>query len=612
MKFCSQCGNQLNDTAQFCSKCGNQVATAHNGQQLQTRSVQAEPASPTPRPINNIGTKPSSQKPVQKRSVPLLAIVGGSIIAALLLVGGGWWFYTSQSTVSLEKVAAVVGNYDRVYNFHEGLARVEKENKYGYIDKNGKEVVPCIYNFGGDFSEGFANVKKDEKWGFIDKSGKEAIPRIFDSTSNFFEGVAPVKKNAAWGLINKDGKEVTPFVYDLIQEFDSEGFARAMKNGKICIIDTKGQEPFPVNDYEEIGYFYEGLAPVKKNDKWGFIDKQGKEIIPCVYEHRNYFNVPPYFSEGLAAVTKGEKNYYIDKTGREVFPVAEGVTFGFSDGLASVDASKGVIFYDKAGHEVFSCDYNFQRLGIDFSEGLAPVTYEYYGSGQKYGFIDKQGKEVIPRIYDSAYGFHEGLAHVRKNGKDGVIDKNGKEVIPCIYDFIDSFSEGVAAAQKDGKWGYIDKAGKSTFDIISAPTEANAHSEESIKKRVEEIFAKAYNGEGSSGLLSAEFSQALKFEEENAHADYFCMGYGLWDQAQDCGNPYITVKSVSKLSEQTASAEILIHCYNDDGRPFTIMLVLEDGEWKVDDFIDNEYGSSTKESLLECLREFFDYQPTRK
>ena len=43
MKFCSQCGHQLNDAAQFCPKCGNQVTTVSNNQQPQ---VQAEPSRP--------------------------------------------------------------------------------------------------------------------------------------------------------------------------------------------------------------------------------------------------------------------------------------------------------------------------------------------------------------------------------------------------------------------------------------------------------------------------------------------------------------------------------------------------------------------------------------
>ena len=36
--------------------------------------------------------------------------------------------------------------YDRIMNFSESLARVERNGKYGYINKNGTEVVPCEYD----------------------------------------------------------------------------------------------------------------------------------------------------------------------------------------------------------------------------------------------------------------------------------------------------------------------------------------------------------------------------------------------------------------------------------------------------------------------------------
>jgi hypothetical protein len=51
------------------------------------------------------------------------------------------------------------------------------------------------------------------------------------------------------------------------------------------------------------------------------------------------------------------------------------------------------------------------------------------------------------------------LAGIRKDEKWGFIDKTGKEVIPCIYDCAHPFSEGLASVGKDGGWKYIDKRG---------------------------------------------------------------------------------------------------------------------------------------------------------
>ena len=49
--------------------------------------------------------------------------------------------------------------------------------------------------------------------------------------------------------------------------------------------------------------------------------------------------------------------------------------------------------------------------------------------------------------------FSEGLAAIERNGKWGYIDKEGKDVIPCRYEGAHNFSEGLAAIERNGKWG---------------------------------------------------------------------------------------------------------------------------------------------------------------
>lgn len=64
--------------------------------------------------------------------------------------------------------------------------------------------------------------------------------------------------------------------------------------------------------------------------------------------------------------------------------------------------------------------------------------------GDKYGFINLSGEEVIPVIYEKAEDFSEGLAAVRLKGKWGYIDNDGKTVIPFQYNSATSFKGGSA------------------------------------------------------------------------------------------------------------------------------------------------------------------------
>ena len=50
---------------------------------------------------------------------------------------------------------------------------------HGCIDKTGKEVIPCKYDYIYDFSEGLAEVSLDDSHlAWIDKKGKEVV--VFD------------------------------------------------------------------------------------------------------------------------------------------------------------------------------------------------------------------------------------------------------------------------------------------------------------------------------------------------------------------------------------------------------------------------------------------------
>ena len=105
------------------------------------------------------------------------------------------------------------GKYDSVKPFYKGLAEVELNDKYGFVDKTGKEVIPPKYVQVGDFHEGPAVVELNDQYGFVDKTGKEVVPPKYDYIGDFREGLAPVKLNDKWGFIDVTGKEVVPIQY---------------------------------------------------------------------------------------------------------------------------------------------------------------------------------------------------------------------------------------------------------------------------------------------------------------------------------------------------------------------------------------------------------------
>ena len=417
---CSECGHEVSDKASACPNCGCPI---EKGLICNECGNSVSPSDKScPKCGNPIKSKNGFnwKKPILFLVILLFGL-GGTYGVWYLIEGNGEQGGDVEITAELSEA---VHRYDVVSSFHEGLSAVCKNDKWGYINSKGEEVIPCKYAGACDFSEGLACVRnEDDKYGFIDKKGELVIPCKYDYVVIFSEGLARVR--------NEDNKY---------------GF-----------IDKKGELVIPCK-YYYADYFSEGLACVRtEDDKYGFIDKKGELVIPCKYDNADFF------SEGLARVGNEDNQYgFIDKKGELVIPCKYGLeTESFSEGLARVrneDNKYG--FIDKKGELVIPCKYDYAK---SFSEGLSAVC-----KNDKRSYINSKGDEVIPCKYYYADYFSEGLACVRnEDDKYGFIDKKGELVIPCKYDYAENFSEGLAVTflncGDDEIFGFVDKKGNDTF-----------------------------------------------------------------------------------------------------------------------------------------------------
>ena len=429
-KFCAKCGNERKGTEKFCPKCGTPYGQSSTSNVSDT----------------NIGQDKSSKK----------GILIASVVAVIALIGGAVWYFlgNQQDKYSLEGLAKAAVNYDIVSDFHEGLALVSKDGKYGFIDKMGNEVIPCIY----DFSE--------------------------EVDLNFHDGLALVYQGGKCFFINKEGKEAFPFNYNYAKPF-SDGLAAVGKGDKFGYIDTKGNEVIPLSDKYCSESFHDGLAAVFKDEKYGFINKKGELVIPYTFEDTSEMGDASEFYEGFTIVCKNGKSSYVDKSGKELNIGDYSYILNFSDGMAVVNKDGKYGFIDTSGKEVIPCAY---EEATSFSEGYAFVKKD-----GKYMQIDKSGKILNTFNYERISVFHDGFAGVSKRNGDetlgGYIDKDGKEVIPCIYNIFSDFSEGLAVVEKDGVFGFVDKKGNSTFDLqdeeVNRAVQAKIQEKEEARKEAE-------------------------------------------------------------------------------------------------------------------------------
>ena len=119
------------------------------------------------------------------------------------------------------------------------MARVwglDDECDEGYIDKNGKLIIPLHFKDTWDFSEDYAYVKtKDGKQVFIDKTGQVVLELEFEAYVPYFsEGLVVVKVNGKYGYADKTGALVIEPQFDRADMF-SEGLAACQNKWEVWI-----------------------------------------------------------------------------------------------------------------------------------------------------------------------------------------------------------------------------------------------------------------------------------------------------------------------------------------------------------------------------------------
>ena len=98
---------------------------------------------------------------------------------------------------------------------------MQLEEKWGFIDKAGKTILPFRYGTVTSFNAGVCAILMDGKWGFIHRDGSVALPATWEKTGEFAEDLCPVKLNGKWGLIDLSGKLVLEPTYDAMDSFDN-------------------------------------------------------------------------------------------------------------------------------------------------------------------------------------------------------------------------------------------------------------------------------------------------------------------------------------------------------------------------------------------------------
>ena len=355
--------------------------------------------------------------------------------------------------------------YSSLSNKGNGIWQTFKSGKYGYIQLNRLSsittLIPCIYESLGDYSsDSYIHATLKGKKGMIDSKNKIIIPFEYSNvgnpchTSNGYS-IIWVEKDGKLGIYNDDGKELQPCDIDkayTLTEYNSielsytdcpsADYIYIVRNGLTGLISGSTFETIIPCMYEYLSPIKTSKAFYKANGKWGIIDTSNKTIQLAIYDNVEIDGST--LSERKMPSMAFQSNMYVRNNGKVGMLKANGEDF---------------------------ISVKYDSLGM-YSDNMLVAKV-----GDKYGFLNEEGKESVPFVYSQAHNYSEGLAAVvNENGKYLFIDKLGNVAIkPKEYDRVDDFQNGTCKVYRKDKVWEINREGKKVKDSTKKLEEDNVH-----------------------------------------------------------------------------------------------------------------------------------------
>ena len=405
--------------------------------------------------------------------------------------------------------------------FENTVLRYKRDDKYGLISLEGKEITDAIYEeiSSVTYKEGMLLVKQDGKYGVININGKVVIKPEYDNITvdNYYDVntgyqrtgfiVCSIKDEGyRYGYVDYRGKKILDTIYTEVErvtdlEDEKDVYIVAYKDGQAGLLKNKKQ--ILDYEYEDIIYYaYNDVFIVQRNGKQGITDRKGKIKIDTKYTNISFGGIY------VNAVDENNETKILDLNGNEV-----------SDGyIAKMPTKDGehYIVYDEEG--LYKIIDNNGNVVVDRSyTNIEEIGDNYYivANNRNNGIIDLTGKSLVELRYNSIVELDNTellQANISATSTVSLINKNMQVVatmdnasIDVEDGYIRLYSETedkyfdyagnelstkdvfpnnkMYAQEENGKWGFVDQNGntkvENEYDMV---TELNEYGFAGIKK----------------------------------------------------------------------------------------------------------------------------------
>lgn len=443
---CGSCGCKNPDEGNYCANCGN-VRIGKYGIKLYQIVVNKSQYDQLVSSKNNLSRENMRLKK------ELEGTVGYKVKKIWKNLKGD--DSTSETIGGIFVVIAIVGwlgSFIFTWCMTKKLAVQEVNGKYGIGYNNEELLVKAMY-------DSISSKPIGNHWKLYDKKKNLiGVAYVTDSVQRVVEpAYTDVRKVgndvAILGKQDENGSEYNLFVQGILKnkqpykkiEYpsysidDAKVFVAEKKDKKEVLLDKYGNVISPDYDYFRIKGDSVILAK-KTSDKYPYIRYELYDYDGAKLKIGEICDISS-FSDKVAWAMLSESDYrndvysVIDNKGNVLFKRKSkyrGVE-NFSEGIGWWKSQSGSTdkwtAVDKSGKDLFEIEAK-NLIVYPYTMGVAPVEKGSSYKDSKLGFVDKQGKTIIPFVYTKASSYllyfdKDSLMLVSKDGVKGKLHRNG-------------------------------------------------------------------------------------------------------------------------------------------------------------------------------------------
>lgn len=381
--------------------------------------------------------------------------------------------------------------WEEVQDLIHGFVPVLRGGKWGYLNADGKAIIPNEWEDAWRFSSsGFAVVTRDKMRGVVDRAGRLVVQPEWNGFINFTpDGIGAVRRGNDWGLMASSGNLLTPVEYDLDwreRTLDLGLMSLLTRDRKTAILGLDGKPLSSMANAKTINLIESPRGALLRvtwaDETQSLQETGGKEL----FRTQGKGDIQPFNKEGLAFVEDARGRGWIDALGQLSAPLSHEEKrpppppyhgrSSQSSSQRSYGPEYGALPPNWTTRVVASRQATpyWNRYIIDPRDSGMPAPDLVAGDGTavlvgmntdhpalddlipyavppKYGLIDSTGKVLVEPTWDEARVLSRDWVLIRTGTRFGLADGAGKVIVQPDWDEIQVPYATYVSLAADGK-----------------------------------------------------------------------------------------------------------------------------------------------------------------